>query len=136
MKRKKQPKYYIQGWGTYSNETLVCVGMTFDEILAAQKKEKAYPWIKKVMLLDKHLIVEQLNAGNAFVWHNDGTTLLYFPEWKNNWNHWDTLIHEISHLIDFVMVGGKRMSDETEGKAYQMEYLFREIRRKLWKLYP
>jgi hypothetical protein len=69
----------------------------------------------------------------AFVWKHDSRTLLWFLHWKNDWQHWDTLIHEVSHLVHDVFKE-KEMADEDEAIAYQTEFLFREIRRNDWRM--
>lgn len=131
---KRRKFYFVQEWGTYSNETLVVVGMTKDEILALLKRKKYNKDI--VNRFTSHgPSLECFSTKAAFVWAPPqfGATLLYFPEWRFDWDHIETLVHEINHLLFFVLGQKKGMSDETEAMAYQNEFLFREIRRKLFK---
>ena len=130
---KKQPKkYFLQNWGTYSNDTFVCVGMNKKEITEALKKLSA----------SKDIIDRWENKGcdfheigsNASVWEEDGLTLLWFKKWTKTWNDLNVLVHEIYHLIYLVLHKRKGMADEQEGCAYQFEYLFNEMRKKLDKL--
>ena len=140
-KKPKNPikKAYIQEWGTYSNDTLVCVGMNYQDILSRLKKIKAKALIVKNFEKSKETIEQRITGekNTGFVYWDAETniTLLWFPDWKNDWEHWGCLVHEISHLINF-WGNQKSMGHEDEAKAYQFEYLFKEIRRKLWKLYP
>ena len=86
---------------------------------------------------NKALIEEKkLGEGVDGLVHNDqknGTTILMFSDWKNDWKHWDCLVHEVTHLVHFVLGNMKNMMHEDEGRAYQTEFLFREIRRNLWQ---
>jgi len=136
--KKKKVRAYIQGWGTYTNQTIVVVGMTHDQITGVMRRMKADPKIIAAWDKDKKENDERWLAGanNGCSWFHDGRSLVWFKDWKNNWEHWDTLVHELSHVIDQVLAVEKGMATETEGKAYQFEYLFRQIRRKLFQLYP
>lgn len=137
MKKRKQKKqYFIQDWGTYSNQTLVVVGMKHEEIVSLMKRLK----------FDKEGITnfdteskKEDEADKAFaytckgfMWFDDqGRSVLWFREWTNDWDHYDTLLHEIYHGVHHLMHLNKKMVKEEEACAYQMEYLFRSIRRKL-----
>ena len=140
-KVKKQKVAYIQKWGTYDVDTLVIVGMTPKEILRYIRRIKVKDFIvkefeKDIPDLEKNWMVAEKHTG--LLWSNDSfvANLLWFPSWKNDWEHWDTLVHELSHAVHAVLGKHKNMMGEDEAKAYQLEFLFREIRRKLWKLLP
>lgn len=117
----------MQDWGSYTNETLVIVGTDYDETIHLLHRlgARQFAGVKKEMFTAGH---------RGCVLHTEGATLLWFPEWKNNWEHIDVLVHEISHLIFFVMMQGKGMEDESEAMAYQQEYLFKKIRQNLYDL--
>ena len=134
-KRKIKKFAYIQNWGTYSNQTIVSVGMNHSDMVAYLRKIKA-----KILILNNFLnnqsvirIIEEKVDGLVHKDYQSGVSILMFPNWKNDWKHWDCLIHEVSHLIFFVLGEQKNMANEDEARAYQTEFLFREIRRKLFK---
>lgn len=130
-KRSRRPKklVFIQDWGSYSNETVVAVGATHKDVMDFVAKLRLEKGIIK-WLEDLKDITEKIED-KAYTVSRDGRTLLWMPAYEDCWEYWETLIHEINHLIDFVLVERKRMSPETEAKSYQFEYLFRSIRRKL-----
>lgn len=126
--------YWIQGWGTYSAETLVCIGgYTHDEVVKIMKKIKAKENIIAEFNKNKKEHDEKwLNGSNdGVLWHHESATLLWIKSWNNTWDNFDTLVHEVSHMVDIVMRDGKKMEGETEACAYQTEYLFKNIRRKI-----
>ncbi len=137
-KNKTTKKAFIQEWGTYSNQTIVSVGMDVEDMLKYLKRIKAKYEIVKNLAANKEVIEKFLleKCASCHIDRENGATILFFPEWKNDWEHWDTLIHEVTHLVHAVLGKMKNMMDEDEARAYQTEYLFREIRRKLWKLIP
>ena len=132
-KRKHKPKKvaYLQGWGTYTNQTLVLVGMSFNEILAHLKRIRADIEVAKEFAKSKEELVAYMEGKCSFGFSHDARTILWFPEWKNDWKHWDTLVHEVCHMVHSVLGKSKNMMGEDEARAYQTEYLFREIRLKL-----
>lgn len=62
--------------------------------------------------------------------HWRGAGLIHLRPYKNGWDFWDTLMHEVFHYVDDI---SNQMSfeDEKEAKAYLHEDLFRQIRRRL-----
>jgi hypothetical protein len=121
---KKETKYYfIQNWGTYSNQTLVIVGYDYKETVKILKRYKqAEPFIN-IMTEDK--------LENDFVLTKDGKTLLYLRYFEDAWDWYEVLMHEIHHLVHFVIAEQRQMADEPDAQAYQFEYLFKNIRRKI-----
>jgi hypothetical protein len=121
---------YLQGWGTYSSDTMVCVGMTPAQILARMKRGGTRPRIVKAFAG----VLDQFGNGLGHCWVDPctGASVLSFPDWRNDWPHWDTLVHEVAHLVHAALGRHRAMADEDEARAYQTEYLFREIRRELW----
>lgn len=135
--KKKVLKFaYIQNWGTYSNETVVAIGMSHKDILEYLKRIKAKKEVIENFENAHYGFSERVEQGVGGIAHIDyqtGTTIIMFPIWENNWKWWDSLLHEITHLVHAILGKNKNMMDEDEARAYQTEYLFREIRRKLWK---
>lgn len=127
--KKAAPKMFIQDWGTLCNETLVCVGGKYCDMVAwlIAHKEKAE------FLKEYRARIESIIAGTnqgCAVSHENGSVLwLRQYSWKS-WDNIETLLHEIYHLVHFASKQ-KGIEDETEFQAYQFEYLFRNIRRKI-----
>ena len=134
MARRPKRLAFLQRWGSYSNETLVIVGATKGEIIAFMKRLDVKEEI--IARFERNGPTDDDADQLAYVWNPPGTgvTLLYFKDWVNDWDHWDTLLHETNHLIHHVLVKSKGMHEEPEAQAYQQEFLFRTIRRKLWML--
>jgi hypothetical protein len=122
---------FIQDWGSYTNQTFVSVGMPInDTIRAMGRLNVSQPLINNF----KRTMIQMRSDLLGVTWHNSGCTVLWLPDWKNDWEHWYTLIHETHHLVQHVLVTTNRMYDEADALAYQQEYLFRHIRERLQKL--
>lgn len=135
VSKKSKKSLFIQGHGTYSNETIVAIGSTNAEILAYAKRIKAKPdaikwietWVGNENILSESGWIRYQSEG--------GWTVMWLRPFNDDcWEYWETLIHELVHLVDFLLGDQKRMKDESEARAYQTEFLFRSIRRKLLKL--
>ena len=116
--------WFIQDWGTYSNQTLVVVGLKDPEVIRLLRRlnrHSARAFVRQNPDYD--------SAG--FVFHHNGRSLLWLPRWKNTGEDILTLIHETNHLIHYVLNKDKGMGNETEAQAYQQEYLFKNIRGRL-----
>jgi hypothetical protein len=118
---------YIQDWGTYTNETLVVVGMNQKQILAALVREGAIPDIVEAYGYVKPEDYES----DGFIWTYKGCTVLWLEDWKYDAAHLDTLVHETNHLVYNMMVKRKKMKEEMEAQAYQQAYLFSAILKRL-----
>ena len=57
----------------------------------------------------------------------DKVRLMWIKDWKNDWNHWDTLNHEVNHLVEYESQD-KSFTEEMEFKAYLQEGTFRKLR--------
>jgi hypothetical protein len=126
----KQKIIYIQSWGTYQNETLVCIGVSYEEIYKCLKKIKVETDMIKQWECDIDLLDNCLNGAGLF-WFNHSRSILWLKDWKNDWKHYDILLHELFHAVYYILGKGKNMMSEDEGMAYQQEFLFKAIRRKL-----
>ena len=120
---------YIQDWGTYTNETMVVVGLSHKEILAALKRLKAAPYV--IEQYDTDTADHDYSGGYGFVWNAGGRTLLWLEDWKYDAEHLKTLVHETNHLIYLVLVKNKGFEKEMEAQAYQQQYLFSAILKRL-----
>jgi hypothetical protein len=119
---------FIQDWGTYTNETLVIIGMDAEDMLRYVKQNGlnfSSGFSEKLRRAFK-----DTNASGRCVF-DEGRSILWLPSWSNTWEDYDTLIHEIVHLIYRCLCCNKNMGDEDEAQAYQTEYLFRKIRLRL-----
>jgi hypothetical protein len=91
----------IQDWGTYSNQTLVCIGLSFDEITRRLKrfgKAGTIDWLN-----EETTIRDRIKCASASVWFEEGRSVLWLKAWANAWEHFDTLNHETVHLIDAML---------------------------------
>lgn len=129
--KKTKKHWFILDWGTYTNQTFFSVGYTPSEILKILKKKK---WVNKefvdAITEDLDLLNDTTGKFSAFVWHKKGASIFWVPFFEDDWKFWDTIVHETHHLVRF-MSDDKMMLDEEEAQAYQQEYFFRTIRRKL-----
>lgn len=133
LSKNNKKFFYVQEWGSYTNQTLVCVGMTANEIVSASKKLKSDK--EFIDFLDKDIRDEvdklQIDGSNGMFTEKNGASLLWLKVWENTWKSTGVLIHELSHAIYMILDKSKGMMDEVEAKAYQQEYLFHQIRSKL-----
>jgi len=126
MKKSKFNTIFIQDWGTFSNETLVCVNRDRAQILRYMRQTRIKP-----ELIDLFEAKSETDAA-AFVWTPSGTgcTLLWLREWAGDPDDLDTLVHETNHLV-YDISRDKGFKDEAEIQAYQQAYLFSGILEKL-----
>lgn len=129
QKRSSKPLLFVQNHGTLSNETLVAIGATGDEMVAYLKRIKANKGMIEWVRTWKDS--KPSPTGWVRTESEKGWTVLWLRAYEDTWDYWEVMIHELSHLMDFVMNDQKSMQGETEARAYQAEYLFRSIRRKI-----
>lgn len=124
---------FIQGWGTYTNQTFVCVGMTFQEVIRQNKRLHADKWFTDFITERKATFEGELRAmpKGFLMYHESGASLLWLKTWKDDWEHYETLIHELHHAVHFMLGKLRLMNDEAEALAYQQEWMFRQLRRRL-----
>jgi len=126
MKKPKFNAIFIQDWGTFSNETLVCVNVDKAQILRYMRQTHIKP-----ELIDLFETKPETDAV-AYVWTPRGTgcTMLWLQGWTGNPEDLDTLVHETNHLV-YDISRDKGFKDESEIQAYQQAYLFSGILEKL-----
>lgn len=134
-KPNKTKGSFIQDWGTYGDETFVCVGLTKKEILQHAKKlelKKDYiAWLSyKLDELDESS-TRPYDDAFCLIRDDEPYTFLWMGEYNDNWDYWGLLIHECCHLIHARIMRHRQMWSEDEAIAYQMEYMFQSIRRKI-----
>ena len=123
MKKPKFKATFFQDWGTFSNETLVCVGVDKPEILRYMKLSGVKP-----DLIAAFTRKVDSPTASAFVWTPPmtGCTLLWLKRWTGNADDLDDLVHETNHLI-YDIARDKGFQNEPEIQAYQQGYLFSGI---------
>lgn len=133
----KKPKkdIFIEDCGIFKNDILVCVNVSYEDILQFAKKKKLFnpviEYLTKQQDIIKQLVSEKL--GFVFELGPIKAYLLWFKEYDyKKWEDIERLLHEIYHLVDFV-ARQKSFENEMEAKAYLFEDLFSKIRWRLGK---
>lgn len=127
---KKKPIVFIQSCPPYSHTVLICSGVTSSkQIEKVTSTEKVLKWVKD----NGQIFADVLNGKTeAMSVNHDKFLILILKPYKNKWIFWDTLVHELNHIV-FWLSEMKMLEKEMEAQAYLQEYLFREIRRKFLK---
>lgn len=128
---KPRKLFFIVDCGTYPNEILVAVNQTYEDILNYHKRKnwRTDDLVKTKTQLEKY----QKDLGYVILW-DDCSLLMGLRIGKQmDWKFFDTLIHECAHVVQFVFSHRKVKGDEAF--AYQLEYIFRKIRHKLYQSY-
>jgi len=127
MKNPKFNAIFIQDWGTFSNGTLVCVGVTKVDVIRYMKQTRIKP-----ELISRFENKSEREDPCPYVWtpSDTGCTLLWLPSWRGDFEDLDTLVHETNHLV-YDISRDKGFEDEPEIQAYQQAYLFSGILEKL-----
>ena len=124
--KKRVKKIFVQSTHIYRNDILVCVDATWEDVTKFAKPEL----IKKIEpyknLFNEVLLGKQM----GYAVNCDGWLFLILPKFKDNWDYWEVLIHELHHIV-FYLSETKMLEKEMEAQAYLFEWLFRQIRRKL-----
>jgi len=135
----KKPKIkkllYIQDGGTYSNEVLVTVGTTADDIIKYVTRNGFKFSANFADSLQASFTNEERVKASGLTMFDEGRAILWLPEWRKDWEHFETLLHECWHLVHRTLLVNKCMKMEDEAQAYQLEYWFHNIRLKLEKHY-
>lgn len=119
---------FLQDWGTFRNETFVVVGMGRLEILLAMKRQNFRD--DAIKAFENEFRPRDNDPADAFIWTYEGVSLLWFRDWKIDLEHYGNLVHETNHLVfEMSRDGGYR--DELEANAYQQQYLWLNIIRKM-----
>jgi hypothetical protein len=110
-------------WGFMRYDTLLIVG---------KSKAEAFRWLRKRNKNWTTLVEStDMEKGQAVANHYGGYTVIYIKDFLNSWTDWDMLLHETSHIIDYIV--SPVYPDNTELKAYAHENLFRLCRREIFK---
>lgn len=134
---RKPKQSWCQSTGQWNKEIFVCTGFNAKEILKGIKRIGAKDWF--LTYAEGQLVTWQklIDGGCAFVAREPvhGAYVMRLRPYSDSWDFWEVLIHELNHLVDY-MAEGQAFEGETEAKAYLIEHLFHEIRRKLQGVVP
>lgn len=121
-------KVFTQEVGIFRDEILVIVGATKIETLAYCKKHN---FRKDFIGVVKSKVLWDNFGMGRFVFDKKARTLvLRLSPFEDTWDFWETLIHELNHVV-YRVADLKGLKDEEESQSYLQEFLFRAIRRKL-----
>jgi hypothetical protein len=143
-KHSKKPKIikkgiFIQDTGIYSNEILVCFGVGEKEVVKFMnnKKNKLIKNSQKLIaeIINKHQIFNILENNSGTTGWKNGIFILALKPLEDDWNYWETLIHEVHHIVEQISKE-KMFITEIEAKAYLQGYIFNKVRRKIMGIDP
>jgi len=123
---------FTQDCGIFLNQILIAVNCQYKDILDYAKKYGNKEFIDGIIQYKK--TINSLLTKKGFVILNKTLNyggLLYLENFENKWRYLKTLLHEIHHLV-FMVARQKNFEDEMEAQAYLFDYLFSDIRRKLF----
>lgn len=142
MKKKREKYWYIQDWGTYSVQTPIFVGYTISEITKIIARQKWDTQAKAEWAEDHQSAEVAFSKVTGGVWlSKSGHSILYLPKFEDTWGMYETIVHECFHLVINQLGKAKMMLNlssgviEEEAMAYQQEYLWKSIRRRLHKAF-
>lgn len=136
MKKPITKKLFFLHIPIYEREICIIVGMTHDEAVKEAKKQKCtkkfiedLEWETAKELCDK--VADKIaSTQGAVVRVNDESYFVFLKPYKNDWEYFDTLSHELFHLVQF-MGDILKFWDDVEPPAYLHTWLFKELRRVL-----
>lgn len=115
----------------YDLDVVVVVGGGTKDLLAFAKKNSPKEFIKacEEIVLDEGVNEAAKNA-NAFACQHkeSGYQVLFLKTYRDDWDYWETLLHECVHLTQF-FEEERCMSGEREALAYYTQWLFKTIRK-------
>lgn len=134
-KSKNKPIIFIQPWGTYCNDTIVCVGGQYKDMVRFLKQLKyCKPEVIQELVASEKDITAAIDKGN-YGWfkfmQKSNYSIIWLKKIDDDWSCWEVLMHELHHAVACILGDERAMANEPEALAYQQEYLFRAIRRRL-----
>lgn len=138
VRKPKTKGWYIQSWHIWPDDTIVSVGHTYEDILAIMKRIGA----KASAIRDWECSRDELKEmfatvpkGLAWKGKTSSCTVVWFREYSFSMDFYDVIVHEVSHLLDFVLNGSRGAINEGEARAYTNEFLVRSIRQRLGRMF-
>jgi hypothetical protein len=121
-----------------SSDLLICVGVKKGKQIADWLNKYGTKEAKKLLTPE---IIKELDESltgklNAFLYvleqEDANFYFICLKEFKNKWECFETLLHEIIHYKQFQW-RDMRIRDEIEFEAYFVEHCFRSLRKELFK---
>lgn len=131
--RQKKPakkQAWIQCTGQWRTHIFISTGFSGKDIVRFAQRKFIKDGAKAIASKEKEF-QEMINQDCAFTHcFPNGTIVLRLREYEDTWVFWQTLVHELSHTVDFISehLGFQK---EQEARAYLDEFLFKQIRKKL-----
>jgi hypothetical protein len=119
--------------GIFNDEIIVAYNLTPEGVLKEIKKQ-----VKRKMLIKDCIPFAENTVKNyrevdppnkAFVYEERARQILVINKWEDNWEKYETLLHEVVHLVQNIKA--RKQFNDAETEAYLVEHLFRTIRRRL-----
>ncbi len=129
---RPEKQAWLQQTHQWRKDIFVSTGYSAKEIVRGIKKMHAVKWMVDWIEKEEADWQKIIDAGCAFVSMEPkhGALILRLRNYQDTWEFWETLIHELNHVVDG-MADNIKFEKEWEARAYLQEYLFHEIRRKL-----
>lgn len=136
MKKRPFKILFHQAVDPWKKDLLVVVGGSHEDVLKFLKKTKCYAWFID-WVKSKQKDFDGAKDANGFcLAHEDrGGGIIWIRDWDSDYEHSETLMHEILHFVHIVLIHQLRMADEFEAIAYTHAHLFRVIHNKIAKHY-
>jgi hypothetical protein len=131
--------YFWQTLGSYPGQIFVAVGLNGKETIAAARDIEGEPgsvkiWNKFVSENEKELlenIEEREVAGCVITDDEEAIGILYLNSFDGGHKDRCTLIHELHHVVHFMLMEDRGFQKEPEALAYQQEFLYNVIAKHL-----
>ena len=128
--KKTKKMIFLQDCGIFSNQVVVSVGGKKEDALKFVKDKKNFIQKECIEWVESLEIWDLLEFNEAVVAYQKGRIFLLLKDKKNDWDYWETLVHELYHIVEHI-AEEKKFQQEQEAKAYLQGYLFQQIRRKI-----
>ncbi len=126
-------KIWIQDWGTYGEETLVCVAASKREILAFLRLKKISGRADFIAAVTRDFEIPKNCDGCFFYNQSVRGSILWFQSLELTPHSVGILAHEVTHAVRRLLIEERNMENEIEAICYQTEYLTKNILREALK---
>src|SRR3990167_3905474 len=114
---RKHSFIFIIETGTYPDEIIISIGGSRTELLAFCKKSNVKKPVVDFLSDDKN---EPAHTDGFVRNYTDGKSIfLWMRPYDGGWRWFETLIHELHHVVHFNLQKCKSMENEVEALAYQ-----------------